>query len=414
MKVLYFDQYFPPEKASGSHLVQDLLDGMAKSGWEVNVFVPVPTRGVSDEVRECYKKNRIESTRGDRVIIHRMSLCREGKNPIQRAFRYMVFSIKCFCKALDENYDVVFTGSGPPTQGFVIGLASRIKRKPFIYNLQDIFPDSLVTTGLAAEQSIPWKIGRCIEDSSYRNATRIITISERMRANILAKGADASKISVVMNWEDVDAVTQIPKENNPLFEELGIDSNIFTVLYAGNLGGSQGMESFLELAEDSSDLPIQFVIVGEGSEEEHLRSLASSMGLNNLLFRPLQPVSRVAEVYSMADIAYISCAPGVGKAGFPSKAWSIFATGKPVLASFDVDSDLGDAINDSHLGAISDPSDRLSRNKNLRSLFTDSQRRAEAGVNARRFAELKGSRDKAVSSYLEVIESTVSSGDIND
>mgnify|MGYP002680406197 FL=1 len=414
MKVLYFDQYFPPEKASGSHLVQDLLDGMAKSGWEVNVFVPVPTRGVSDEVRECYKKNRIESTRGDRVIIHRMPLCKEGKNPIQRAFRYMIFSIKCFCKALDEKYDVVFTGSGPPTQGFVIGLASRIKGKPFIYNLQDIFPDSLVTTGLAAKQSIPWKIGRCIEDSSYRNATRIITISERMRANVLAKGADASKVSVVMNWEDVDTVTQVAKDNNPLFEELGIDSNIFTVLYAGNLGGSQGMESFLELAEDSSDLPIQFVIVGEGSEEEHLRSLASSMGLNNLLFRPLQPVSRVAEVYSMADIAYISCAPGVGKAGFPSKAWSIFATGKPVLASFDVDSDLGDAINDSHLGAISDPSDRLSRSKNLRSLFTDSQRRVEAGVNARRFAELKGSRDKAVSSYLEVIESTVSGGDIND
>ena len=144
MKVLYFDQYFPPEKASGSHLVQDLLDGMAKSGWEVNVFVPVPTRGVSDEVRECYKKNRIESTRGDRVIIHRMSLCKEGKNPIQRAFRYMIFSIKCFCKALDEKYDVVFTGSGPPTQGFVIGLASRIKGKPFVYNLQDIFPDSLL------------------------------------------------------------------------------------------------------------------------------------------------------------------------------------------------------------------------------------------------------------------------------
>lgn len=228
-----------------------------------------------------------------------------------------------------------------------------------------------------------------------------------MRANVLTKGADASKVSVVMNWEDLDTVTQVAKENNPLFEELGIDSNVFTVLYAGNLGGSQGMESFLELAEDAKDLPIQFVIVGEGSEEEHLRSLASSMSLNNLLFRPLQPVSRVAEVYSMADIAYISCAAGVGKAGFPSKAWSIFATGKPVLASFDVDSDLGDAINGSHLGAISDPSDRLSRIKNLKSLFTDAQRRAEAGVNARRFAELNGSRDKAVSSYLEVIESTV-------
>ena len=235
-----------------------------------------------------------------------------------------------------------------------------------------------------------------------------------MRANILSKGADASKVSVVMNWEDLDTVIHVAKENNPLFEELDIDSSIFTVLYAGNLGGSQGMESFLELAEDAKSLPIQFVIVGEGSEEERLKSMASSMGLNNLLFRPLQPVSRVAEVYSMADIAYISCAPGVGQAGFPSKAWSIFATGRPVLASFDVDSDLGDAINGSHLEAISDPSDRSSRIKNLSSLYFDAKGRTEAGVNARRYAELKGSRDKAVSSYLKVIESTVICGDIND
>lgn len=414
MKVLYFDQYFPPEKASGSHLVQDLLDGMADSGWSVDVYVPVPTRGVDDGVREAYKKKRIEVTRGGNVVVHRMSLCKEGRNPIQRAFRYALFSLKCFCKALSEKYDVVFTGSGPPTQGFVIGLASRIKRKTFVYNLQDIFPDSLVTTGLASERSLVWKIGRHIEDSSYRNATKIITVSERMRSNILAKDADPSKVSVVMNWEDLDAVNPVPKEDNRLFDELGIKRDMFTVLYAGNLGGSQGMESLLELAEDAREFPIQFVIIGEGSEEPRLKSLASSMNLSNVMFRPLQAVSRVAEVYSMADIAYISCSPGVGKAGFPSKVWSIFATGRPVLASFDVDSDLGDAIKGAHLGAISDPSDREARFRNLKELYSDTRRRADAGINARRYVEAKGSKDKSVFRYLKIIESTVSDGELNE
>lgn len=407
MKVLYFDQYFPPEKASGSHLVQDLLDGMADSGWSVDVYVPVPTRGVDDAVRKAYRKRRVEVTRGGNVVVHRMPLCKEGRNPVQRAFRYALFSLKCFCKALGEEYDVVFTGSGPPTQGFVTGLASRIRRKPFVFNLQDIFPDSLVTTGLASEQSLAWRLGRRMEDSSYRNAAKIITVSERMRSNILDKGADPLKVSVVMNWEDLDEVKPVRKEENLMFDELGIRRDVFTVLYAGNLGGSQGMESFLELAEDAKKLPIQFVVVGEGSEESRLKSLASSMNLNNVVFRPLQPVSRVAEVYSMADIAYISCSPGVGKAGFPSKAWSIFATGRPVLASFDVDSDLGDAIEGSRLGAISDPSDRKTRFENLRRLCSDAQRRANAGVNARRFVEAKGSRDKSVSRYIEIIESTV-------
>lgn len=411
MRILYFDQYYPPEQASGSHLVQDLLDGMAARGWDVDVYVPTPTRGVDEATRRLYKRERkVESTRGGRVIVHRMSLMREGSSPVARALRFCLFSLECFAKALTARYDVVFTGSGPPTQGFVVGLASRLRHRPLVYNLQDVFPDSLVTTGLASKGSLSWRIGRRIEDSSYRSASKIITVSERMRENVLAKGADPKKLSVVMNWEDLEAVREIPKEENALYNELGINPNIFTVLYAGNLGSSQDLMSLVDLAEDAKDEGVQFVIVGSGSEEGHLKDAVFERGLGNVLFRPLQPVERVSEVYSMADVAYVSCAAGVGAAGFPSKCWSIFAASRPVLASFDVESDLGDAIRTHGLGLVSNPKDRASRFKNLLLLMRDETSRSKAGQEARRFAEIYGEKTKSVERYLNVIESAVLKG----
>ena len=411
MKLLYFDQYFPPEKASGLHLVQDLLDGMAERGWDVEVCVPTPTRGVDEETRQLFKREkRVEVTRGGRVIVKRMSLMREDSNPVSRALRFAIFSIKCFCKALGARYDVIFTGSGPPTQGFILGLASRIRHKPLVYNLQDIFPDSLVTTGLTSEGSLLWLIGRRIEDSSYRSAARIITVSERMRANVIGKGAEIAKLSVVMNWEDLESVNEVPKAENRLYGELGIDSARFTVLYAGNLGASQDLMSLIELAEDARDLNVQFVIVGSGSEEVRLKAAAKMRDLDNVHFRPLQPLERVSEVYSMADVAYVSCAKGVGSAGFPSKCWSIFATSRPVLASFDVESDLGDAIRDFGLGYVSEPADRSGRYENLLALMSDTPARRAMGRAARCYVEKNGEKIKSVERYLDIIDSTVLKG----
>ena len=384
---------------------------MAERGWDVEVCVPTPTRGVDDETRRLYKREkRVETTRGGHVVVKRVPLMREGSHPVARALRFFLFSFMCFCKALGARYDVVFTGSGPPTQGFVVGLASCISRRPLVYNLQDVFPDSLVTTGLTVEGSLLWKVGRRIEDSSYKNAARIITVSERMRANVLAKGADAAKLSVVMNWEDLDAVHEVPRMENRLFGELGVDSKKFTVLYAGNLGASQDLMSLVELAEDAKDLDVQFVIVGSGSEEAHLRGAVAERGLGNVLFRPLQPLNRVSEVYSMADVAYVSCSEGVGSAGFPSKCWSIFAASRPVLASFDIESDLGDAIRRYGLGLVSAPSDRSGRYANLLTLMDNVKTRKAMGRAARGYAERNGEKMMSVGRYLDIIESAASEG----
>ena len=111
---------------------------------------------------------------------------------------------------------------------------------PFIYELQDIFPDSLINAKLAKKNGIIWKIGRLIENYAYRNSDKIIVISEAMKKNILNKGVPESKIEVISNWIDINEVQPIEKLKNPLLKKLNLSIDDFIVLYAGNFGAAQG------------------------------------------------------------------------------------------------------------------------------------------------------------------------------
>ena len=175
MKLLYFVQYYFPEKAAGLQLVKDLLNGFVDCGFDVKLITPMPTRGVSDEERDNFKNKKEESFFNNKLVIHRMSLYREGKGFFTRALRYAIFSLECLYKGLTEPCDLVFTGSGPPSQGVICSIVKKLTRKKFIYNLQDVFPDSLVNGGITKKGSFLWKIGRKMEDFTYRNADAIIS-----------------------------------------------------------------------------------------------------------------------------------------------------------------------------------------------------------------------------------------------
>ncbi|MCS2551299.1 glycosyltransferase [Bacteroides faecis] len=151
-------------------------------------------------------------------------------------------------------------------------MAALIKKctgRPFVYNLQDIFPDSLVGAGFSNEGSILWKIGRVIENFTYKNADKIVVISEAFKQNIMAKGVPENKIEVVYNWVDQKAVVPVEKEYNPLFEELGINKKKFHVVYAGNLGNAQNIDVIIDSAmEMVGDKEVEFLIFGTGGLKE--------------------------------------------------------------------------------------------------------------------------------------------------
>nr|WP_288723122.1 glycosyltransferase family 4 protein [uncultured Sellimonas sp.] len=361
MNLLFLDSYFEPETIAYTHLEKDLLEGLVKENNKIQIICPTPTRGVSAQIREEYRSRRNEKLYNGRVKVRRFWAPQEGKNPIIRAFRYFWCNFQSYQVAMRvKNVDLVFSNSTPPTQGMLSAmvakkLSKKYKKKvPFVYNLQDIFPDSLVNTGMTKKGSFLWKAGRKIENYTYENADKIIVISEGFKRNIMAKGVPEEKIEVISNWIDLDSVHPVSREDNKLISEFAIDSDKFLVVYAGNFGAAQGADVVLKAAEKlKSNKDIQFVIFGGGAYFEEAKKEADK--LDNVFIHELMPANRISEVYSLGDVALITCKPGTGNAGMPSKTWSIMACNTPIIASFDTDSDLADVIRDSGAGMCVEP-----------------------------------------------------------
>ena len=406
MKVLELPAYFYPESMSSSHLDDNLREALAKAGIDLAIYCPAPTRGISKEVRKEYKKKKLEKMYDGHATVHRYSLYGEGKNPVLRALRYTIACVMQFNRAVfareSRLCDVMFISSTPPIKGAMAGMAKKFNHKPIVYELQDIFPDSLAGTGLAKKGGFLWKLGRVIENFTYRNADKIIVISEDFKKNIMAKGVPEDKIEVIYNWVDTDAIKPVEKTENPLFEEFGLDHDLFTVVYAGNLGNAQNISIILDAASRLSE--VQFAIFGTGGLEEDVRSRVSNEHLLNVHLNPIQPYERVSQVYSLGDACIVSCKSGLGGSAMPSKTWSIMSCGRPVIASFD-EGELKDIIEKNDCGLFSHAGNVDEFVEAIRLLSSDPIRCARMGSNARQFILDNLTKEVGTKKYVDVIRS---------
>ena len=410
MKILFLSAYFKPDKTSSAHFGEDLRKGLAKAGHTMELYAPMPTRGVSEEVRKEYQKYHKRETELDGALqIHRFPLFREGKNPLGRAFRYALLELKLLWFALwSKNVDLLPMGSTPPINGLMATVIKKLKKIPYVYTVQDMFPESLVSTGMTKRGSLLWKIGNWVSNVTYRNAAHIMVISDSMKETLVAKGVPAEKITVSYNWIDTEATHSVPREENPLFAEFGLDPSLFYVTYAGNLGNSQNPELLVDCAQKLSHIPqIQFVIFGEGSQKQKLQNRIAESGLKNIRLLPLQPMERVSQVYSLADASFVICKKGVGEGAFPSKAASIMATGTPIIASFDIDSDLCRIVTEEKIGLCADAEDADGAVKAIEKLYNDRALCAQMGENARRLACQRFSKETGTAKRIAVYEQAI-------
>lgn len=414
MKILKLSPYYAPEQISSTHLTEDLEKAYTDAGIITELFVPTPTRGVTSEVREQYKKIKYEEKLDGGVIVHRFSMFREGRNPVVRALRYVLVNLAQYFKGVRvKNVDVVLGASTPPTQGVLCAMVAkklskkRGKKVPFIFNLQDVFPDSLVTAGLTRKGSILYKIGDKVSGFTYKNADAIIVISQDIKENIMAKGVPEEKIHLIYNWIDTDAVQPVAKEDNRLYEELGLSRDTFKVVYAGNLGKMQGIDTILAAAKALQDRSnIEFIIFGKGAEEEALKKQAAEENLTNVKFFPLLPADRVPEVYSLGDACVVCCKAGTGGGGVPSKTWTIMACGSPLLISFDAGSELCRTVESAGAGLCSDAGDGQALAQNVLRLYEKPEEKESLGKNARSYAVTYAGKETATSKYVDLIKKT--------
>ena len=401
MKVFFPFAYYYPEQCAGIYVVEDLMLTLAEAGDDSYLSVPTPTRNVAPESKWYRTEEKYEG----KVIVHRFHMYGEGKNPVFRALRYLLCEMVQLHFMLWKDYDVAFIDSTPPIQGLKLPVVKFFRRKKrFIYNVQDLFPETLSGAGLANQGGILWKIGMWVSNVTFRNSDKMIAISNDIKRSMVARGVPAEKIEVVYNWVDEKAVQPVAKEDNPLFEEFGLSRDKFTIVYAGNLGNAQNIGIVLDGAKLLPD--VQFAVFGTGGLEEDIRMRIGVEKLVNVHLNPLQPVDRVSYVYSLGDACIVSCKAGLGGSAMPSKSWSIMSCGRPVVASFD-EGELKEILEMNNCGVFSHAGNVEEFVAAIKSLQENPGRCEEMGKNARQFILDNLTKEVGAKKYVEIIKSVV-------
>lgn len=400
MKVIFPFSYFYPEQCAGIFVVDDLMHRLAAEGDESVIYVPSPTRNV----REGVEWKRKEDLCDGKIRIRRFHMYREGKNPVLRALRYCFCELVYFHHLLWDKYDVAFIDSTPPIQGLKLPLVRLFRKCSVVYNAQDLFPDTLSGTGLAKRGGLLWKIGSWVARVTFKNTDKIIAISEDIKRTLVEeKGIPADKVVVVYNWVDSDSVIPVKKEDNPLFDEFGLDRDKFHVVYAGNLGNAQNINIVVDAAVHlRNNGNVEFVVFGSGGLEKDIRTRIEAEKLNNIRLLPLQPLERVKYVYSLGDVCLVSCKKGLGGSAMPSKTWSILSCGRPVLANFD-EGELEMILSRNDLGVFTKAGDLDNFVKAIERLSLNREECEEMGIRGRQFILDNLTKEAGTKKYTEVL-----------
>lgn len=336
---------FAPDGVSTSVLMSELALELRGLGHSVTVFTTTPHYNLDEEARSKQPLRRkwgglIYQSDFQGITVRHASIPVKGSKVGARLLDYARFHVISTVAGFTatEGYDVILAPSPPLTIGLSAWLLSLVRRVPFIYNVQEIYPDVAVSLGVLKNPRIIRAL-EGVERFVYRRASVITIISEWFRRRLLDKGVPENKLRVIPNFVDTDFMKPASRHNE--FSAVQKLDGQFVVLYAGNLGLTQDFETVLEAAERLRAWPdLKILIVGDGTRRGWLEGRLMQNPMPNIKLLPYQPRSQVPQVYASSDICLVPLKRGTANETFPSKIYTIMAAGRPIIASADPDSEL--------------------------------------------------------------------------
>lgn len=327
MKVLFLMQVFDPEpQIKGIILAKKLR----KIGAEIEVITGFPNYP-GGEVYKGYSLRHYSIDHISDFKITRVFIYPSHNNfIIARLLTYLSFGISSFFAAciMAKDFDVIYVCGPPITLGISAIAAGKIHNIPVVYDIQDLWPNSLIASDITKNKLI-LNIVNYICNYLYKNSHHLIVQSKGIKKLLRLKGIPKEKISLIYNWSPESKFSQ------PSIKNLqNKDNNFFNILYAGNIGKAQNLESLLHVANiiKSKNKKIRFLILGDGVEYKKLKKIKIENNIYNVFFIPHVSQSKTFRFYNEADALLVHLRDNdLFWNTIPSKTQSYMAFGKPII-----------------------------------------------------------------------------------
>jgi colanic acid biosynthesis glycosyl transferase WcaI len=400
VRILVLNQYFHPDRSATSQLLTELCEDLARTH-QVFVVTGRPSYNpvaetdsgglVSLEWHQDVRVARVWSTRFDR------------SGMLKRLTNYATYLACSIVGALRVNDpDVVIALTDPPPIGLIgLGVA-RLRRKPFILVVKDIFPDVAIRLGVIGDGATV-RVLRWLQHLLFSEADQLVSIGRDMDVRLEGLGVPRAKVTTIHDWTDGGAVE--PLDHPSKLRAAQGWGNRFVVMHSGNVGLSQDLDSVVDAAELlQDDTRIVFAIVGEGASKERLQRAVRDRRLGNVAFLPYQEKEDLADSLGAADLHLVTLKSGLTGYIVPSKLYGILAAGKPFIAAIDDWSEPA-LIAREHGCGVAVPSGDAKLLAQAISSLAATDELDEMGNAGRRALEERFDRRRAVDAYRELLAS---------
>jgi len=352
MRLLFIGHYFQPEPIfMGLPFVKEL----ARRGHEVEVLTGFPNYP-GGKIYDGYRVRMLQRETLDGVPINRVPLYPSHDNSsIKRMMCYTSFAMSASTIGTwaVKSADVAYVDQGPITVGLPACVLKLLKGIPFVLHIHDLWPDSLLSTGMCNNRLV-LKMVNAFCNFVYKRAAKIIVITPGMKQRLIERRVPESKIEMIYNWCDDSQIFRAEPDEE-LAKSLSMAAR-FNVVFAGNMGKAQALEPVLYAAKivGQSQPAVQFVFIGDGVDVERLKQKVPGLGLKNVLFLARRPLSEIGAILNLADVLFVHLKKDpLFEITIPSKTQAYMAAGRPVLIG--VPGDATDLVMKANAGLPCEP-----------------------------------------------------------
>jgi glycosyltransferase involved in cell wall biosynthesis len=403
MKFRILSQYYPPDTATTGVLLSELTAGLRSKGHEIEVITAQPTYNpeISAKSREA----------ADGVTVLRLWSTRIDKNTLAgKVLNSSTFVVSVLLRLFvsSDRTSPLLIVSNPPFLPIVGFILCKLRKVPFVFLVHDVYPDIAIRLGyLDAGGIVQWCWNR-LNAMILRASAHIVVLSGAMKVVVATKMTLAgvhdplARLTVIHNWAHGDFIRPIEKHDNFFLRKYSFAGK-FIVQYSGNLGLFHELENVVEAASKVHDQEFVFLFIGEGGKKTKLEKMVTDYGLSNVQFLPFQDSLMLPHSLAAADVAIVSLEEGIDGLAMPSKLYTIMASGTPVVAFCDPNSDIADILNVSQSGFVFRHDDIDGFVAKLKELKGDRLLLQRMKINARLYFEEHFTFEMALVQYEKIL-----------